>query len=526
MIRNITKNSIFAREVFAFFYSFHRMWRFSALRALTEGLKVQYESSVSRRAWEGFCSVPDTVDMSLYGRALNRVRKGIEKIGSLLLHSFLYKILSRFKLGLNKWFIVAFVLYLPLEYVIRNRLSIPLIASLWEEVFILLTFVLVLWRRALKRNNAPGKETPLDAYILLYISVGFLLMSLVSPWPAVALAGYRAAVEYMVWFFLIVRLIESKRDFNIAYYSFLILGTLLCLHGIYQYIVAVPIPASWITNTEMGVRTRVFSIIGSPNLFGSLIVMIAPMAAAMIYYCKRIWMKMLFTAVTGIMCLCLLFTFSRGAWVGIVVAVVIFSLYLDRRLLGALGGFMALVLVLIPSIASRLTYLFTSDYREASALGGRTLRWELGRLLLTENNPWLGFGLGRFGGAVAMNNKVLVETDTFRYFYMDNYYLKTMVEMGYVGLFFLLLMMVGLVIWGLRAIYQSSDICETKNDPLFRAVGKERAMAVGIFSGLMGVLAHCYFENIFEEPFMMAYFFGLASMLMYLGFKNVSPPAQ
>ena len=55
-------------------------------------------------------------------------------------------------------------------------------------------------------------------------------------------------------------------------------------------------------------------------------------------------------------------------------------------------------------------------------------------------------------------------------------------------------------------------------DPLLRAVGNDKAMAVGIFSGLCGVLVHCYFENIFEEPYMMAYFWGLAAMLMYLGF--------
>ena len=34
----------------------------------------------------------------------------------------------------------------------------------------------------------------------------------------------------------------------------------------------------------------------------------------------------------------------------------------------------------------------------------------------------------------------------------------------------------------------------------------------------MGVLLHCYFENIFEEPYMMAYFWGLAAALMYAGF--------
>ncbi len=81
-----------------------------------------------------------------------------------------------------------------------------------------------------------------------------------------------------------------------------------------------------------------------------------------------------------------------------------------------MGMGMAAVLVAVPSITSRLTYLFTNDYKEASAVGGRALRWETGWNLLHENSPWLGFGLGRFGGAVAMNNQVLDKTEEFSYF--------------------------------------------------------------------------------------------------------------
>ena len=40
----------------------------------------------------------------------------------------------------------------------------------------------------------------------------------------------------------------------------------------------------------------------------------------------------------------------------------------------------------------------------------------------------------------------------------------------------------------------------------------------GMFAGICGVLMHCYFENIFEEPYMMAYFWIMAAMLVYIGF--------
>lgn len=542
---NILQNSMIWRGLSALMLFIHRMWEKSTICRFFAFIKYHYKDSLTNLLWLKFCEVEDTTALSFYGRFMNRLRSLLFRTGNVIRNSFFYQIviwIRNFyfrivkgsliftwinKLSLHQWLLVIFAFYLPIEYVIRDVFSIGILASVWEELFILVSLIIILWRRALRQTEAIQRETPLDGYIILFMAVGLLLMSAVNPYPAVAYAGYRAVVEYMVWFFLLIRLIEDDKDFKVVYYTFISMVVLLCLHGIYQYIIAVPIPSSWVTHTEMGVRTRVFSLTGSPNIFGSLIVMTAPMVAAMIYYSNKIWKKIFFFCITGIMCLCLLFTFSRGAWVGMVLAVILFALFVDRRLLGLMGAAIAGVLVFVPSITSRLTYLFTSDYAEASAIGGRAIRWETGRMLLMENNPWLGFGLGRFGGAVAMNNKLLDETEEFSYFYMDNYYLKTMVEMGYIGIFFFILLLLGLVIWGIRAIHQSgfgykmvseNSAMLNKKDPLIRAIGNPRVMAAGIFTGQCGVLVHCYFENIFEEPYMMAYFWGLAAMLMYLGF--------
>lgn len=524
------------------------IWNFSGLAGFNLILANAYGSSLTNKIWVRFCSVQNTAPCSMYGRLLDKVKIIIAALGGILEKSLFYKGLAALKylylkvtahsfifkqihrLNLRQWFLLAFTLYLPLDYLFRTKLPIGIVVSLWEELFIVAAVIMVLWRLALGRNKIKKKETPVEVYIILFMAVGLFLMSAVNPHPNIALAGYRATVEYMIWFFLIIRLIDDEKDFKVMLYGILLLGAMLGIHGIYQYIIAVPIPASWVSQTEMGVRTRVFSLTGSPNILGSLMVLISPIFASMIYYSKKIISKLFFTAMTGILCLCLLFTFSRGAWVGIVAAVVLFALYMDRRLLAIMGAGLASALIFVPSITSRLTYLFTSDYAEASAIGGRALRWETGRLLLMENSPWTGFGLGRFGGAVAMNNQILEETEEFSYFYMDNYYLKTMVEMGYIGIIFYLVLIGGLMVWGLRAVYQSNEFAimgnEEKKDPLFSMVGSNKALAVGILSGLSGVLVHCYFENIFEEPYMMAYFWGLSAMLMYLGFLKPRRAAQ
>ena len=107
-----------------------------------------------------------------------------------------------------------------------------------------------------------------------------------------------------------------------------------------------------------------------------------------------------------------------------------------------------------------------------------------------------------------MQNQVIEETETFEYFYMDNYYLKTLVEMGYIGLIFFIILLVGLVLWCLRSIGRTG----------YNQTDRTRVLAVSMFAGMCGVLVHCYFENIFEVPYMMAYFWSMAAAILYLGY--------
>ena len=60
----------------------------------------------------------------------------------------------------------------------------------------------------------------------------------------------------------------------------------------------------------------------------------------------------------------------------------------------------------------------------------------------------------------------------------------------------------------LRSIGRTK-LCETD---------RTRVLAVSLFSGMCGVMVHCYFENIFEVPYMMAYFWSMAAAVLYLGY--------
>ena len=77
--------------------------------------------------------------------------------------------------------------------------------------------------------------------------------------------------------------------------------------------------------------------------------------------------------------------------------------------------------------------------------------------------------------------------------------------MGFVGLITYLYLLVNNLVWGLRAMFK------TRRKSI-------SALATGLYSGAAGVLAHSFFENIFEVPYMNSYFWGFAAMIMYVGF--------
>ena len=70
----------------------------------------------------------------------------------------------------------------------------------------------------------------------------------------------------------------------------------------------------------------------------------------------------------------LVFTSSRGAWIGFAVAFLVYVLLKDKRLL--IPGIIAMVLViaLVPSVGNRITYMLSPEYIESSLKGEMCIR--------------------------------------------------------------------------------------------------------------------------------------------------------
>ncbi|MCL6632333.1 MAG: O-antigen ligase family protein [Alicyclobacillus herbarius] len=307
----------------------------------------------------------------------------------------------------------------------------------------------------------------------------------------VALAGTGFYIYYLLFAFVLPYAVKPAEVPRLLH---LLAGTavLIGLHAVYQYVIAVPIPADW-TDLSQHVRTRVFSVLRSPNELGSYMALMTPLLAGMAIGEKGPWRRAFYGGGSIVCAIAMILTFTRGAWVGLAGALLLSALLFERRLLIPLLGLGAIGF-LAPGVHSRVQALFTQVYWMKSADSGRIAKW-LSAFDHMSTNPLLGVGVGHYGGAVATAHHFSM--------YSDNFYAKTLGEVGIVGLILFFAMHLSLLV----------DLILTVRRADFPA----RYVFLGATTGILAVLIHNGMENVFEYAPMAMSYFTIATLTMIAG---------
>jgi len=397
---------------------------------------------------------------------------------------------------------IIVALFTVFEFVLRTLIGHPLISSIWDELAMLFCFGIWFYKWFRFKDQTPYRGSPLDISIIFFMAVSVLLLFIAAPDFSIGVEGLRVVIQYMFWFFVVTQLLKTpegaKRIINVV----LLTALLVALYGIYQFIIGVEIPASWVDRNEGQVRTRSFSIFTSPNMLAGYLSLLIPVSVGMFFAEKNKARKAYYGLVIVCMGLALLFTLSRSGWIFCFCALLFYVWLKNKKLivpmLLCMGALFILSVIFMPSVANRILYLFSPAYYASSSTGGRIYRAIKGYELFTQH-PLFGMGLGQFGGSVALSHKL---NNTFS---MDNYYIKTAVEMGLVGLIALLVLLYNTFIWCYRALKKITDP-EQKN------------WAMGILAGIVCVILYNLTENMLEIPLLSSYFWMFAGIIMFLAY--------
>ncbi len=385
------------------------------------------------------------------------------------------------------------------------RTAVPSLASIWDEAFLCGLILLCIFKWIIYRKDGKVRVSPMDLPIILYVCVMLCVLLINSADYSIGLEGFRAIVQYIFWYFVVIQLVKDEKAARRVSICFAVVVGFMALHGVFQYAVGVEMPEGWVDQNEAGVRTRVFSILTSPNIFGSLLTLATPITVALAISEENKKRKAIFAFFALMMAASLVFTFSRGAWIGFAIACGFYILLKDKRFVIPAIIVAVLLVVCVPSVGNRIAYMLSPEYIESSLRGGRLVRWMTGLRILSFY-PIFGVGLGHFGGAVAMNHNLqfMIDCGYQRTFYMDNYFLKTAVESGIVGFASFVILMYSVIINSYRTIRMSVKVGDKKT----------KELCIGIMSGLLGVIVHNWVENVFETPLMASVFWLFVGVIM------------
>ncbi len=188
---------------------------------------------------------------------------------------------------------------------------------------------------------------PLNKLVLIYAMV-YLISTFTSVNVRGSLQGGILTTAFVLFYFVVINSVETRKQLNTLTFCFVCFGVLIAFYGFYQYMNPSKFSGSWVDKEMFSdIGFRVYSTLGNPNVLGEYLIIIIPFVVAFFFHADKIIKKGFYFIVGCILMLCLILTYSRGCWLGIMLAAMVFLILLDRRfiILIIIGlAFMPLVL--------------------------------------------------------------------------------------------------------------------------------------------------------------------------------------
>ncbi len=224
------------------------------------------------------------------------------------------------------------------------------LAGLTILVFLAFTFKVIRGKRVLRFGR-------IDLMVLAFGGIiffgGTVSHSFGSIMPAMMFLCFLSS------YFLISCCVRSSEWLNRLVSTMVFSAMIVAFYGIIQYVLNSSGAGAWLDSTMFaGISGRATSTLENPNMLGEYLIMIIPTAFALFLTSKETAKKLYF-ACFACMGMCLILTWSRGAWLGFLFSAVIFLLIWKRRSIWLfIGGILAipvLPIILPDSIINRFT---------------------------------------------------------------------------------------------------------------------------------------------------------------------------
>ncbi|MBE6625711.1 MAG: hypothetical protein E7628_00810 [Ruminococcaceae bacterium] len=235
-------------------------------------------------------------------------------------------------------------------------------------------------------------------------------------------------------YFLTVQLITSREWLIKCAVSCVLSATAVALYGMAMYFLGLGYTSKAWLDSEMfdGISGRAIATLGNPNVLGEYLILIIPIAVAMIFGFGEGLRRLPAVFCTGILGACLILTWSRGAWLALLLAGLIFLFVWNKRSLWLIIAGVASIPILPAILPDTIISRFSSIGNMAdSSTSYRVYIWRATVNMIKDNFlSGIGIGEGAWAKVYPMYTYMGIEAAP----HSHNLYLQVLLELGVFGL--------------------------------------------------------------------------------------------
>lgn len=282
----------------------------------------------------------------------------------------------------------------------------------------------------------------------------------------------------MLGYFIVVVLIRTEQWFNRCIAALLSSSTIVAIIGIYQHYSGTALTI-WQDSDMFENTGRITSTFDNPNVLAEYLIMCLPLIVALFVY-KSGWLSKISSGVMiALVGLALVYTMSRGAWLGGIIGLLIFLVIISKRAL-AICILGVLCVPLLPFVLpDNIIRRFTSIGNLAdSSTAYRVNIWK-GCIKMFADHFKSGIGVGKDAFALVYPSYSLAGIESAPH--SHNLYLQIGIELGIIGLVAFLCVIL------LMVIYNFTFYVNEKQ--MYKPARKYKLYSAAALCGVMAVLA-------------------------------------
>lgn len=389
------------------------------------------------------------------------------------------------------------ILKYPLVGVIAAVFLAPLVPTMVLAAICIFTFIALFVNKSVSEDYT-WKTTGVGTILILLLGV-FFVSNLFSFDVKKSLMVWAMYGVFFGFYFVLINTVKTEEEFYTLLKFFVIVGIIVAVYGILQYIFKWNTNNAWIDKDMFEEATmRAYSTMENPNVLGEYLILLLPIAGVfMLSYDRKNLSKWVYVSVFLIGALCMIFTQSRGCWLGFLLSIAVFVTFYKGKLWALIPfAIMALPFVLPDTMIDRM--LSIGNMSDSSTSYRVYIWYGTMEMLKIFAVGGIGMGEGAFRTVYPFYSYDAIIAP-----HSHNLYLQFVVEAG-IGA---LLLLIGLVIAFMRnCIMVCKQSMKNTADYL---------TSLALVSGVAGFLLQSMFDYTFYNYRMMAIF------IMYLSFGAV-----